>query len=121
MRSLNQKSRKKPEEKIQEAIVKMLRYRGWLVKRMIGNMYQSGFPDLFACHTKYGIRFIEVKDPKRRGDVYTTAQKEWFPKFQANGCPVWVLIGDSEREYKKLFEPGNWWQYLQTFKDHGFK
>ena len=64
---------KGPERVIQDAIIKMLRYKGWHVMETHGNIYQKGFPDLFACHSKYGHRWIEVKLPEMRGSKFTAA------------------------------------------------
>ena len=111
------RGKKGPEKIIQERIESMLRYKGWFVLRTHGNMFQSGLPDNFACHSRYGQRWIEIKDPNRHGDVFTPAQHETFPKLQANGSGVWVMVGDNEREYKKLFERPNWWTYLSAFKN----
>jgi hypothetical protein len=105
-----------PEAKIQDDIIKMLRMYGWFVKATHGNMYQSGFPDLFACHYKYGHRWIEVKDPNRGGDIFTAAQHEIFPKLAANGSGVWVLVAATEKEYDKLFNRQNWYMYLEAFR-----
>ena len=99
-----------PEEKILQAIVRMLTLRGWYTVRMHGNIHQYGFPDLFCTHTKYGIRLVEVKNP--HSFKFTGAQLDKFPKLQANGAQVWVLTGSSEEEYGKLFKPGNFWTYL---------
>jgi hypothetical protein len=104
------------EHHIQEAIIIFLRYRGWFVKSTHGNMYQSGFPDLFCTHYQYGHRWIEVKDPNRSGDPFTPAQRENFPLLCANGSGVWVLTAATESEYKKLFTKHNWWQYTGVFK-----
>lgn len=103
-----------PEDKIRDGIINMLRAKGWFVMVMHGNIFQKGFPDLFACHSVYGIRLIEVKDPKRCGDVFTAAQKEVFPKLSANGAKVWVLTGSSQYDYSLLFDmkDGNWYQHL---------
>lgn len=109
------KSTSGPEKIIQEAIEKMLRGKGWYVMRSHGNMFQTGFPDNFACHSRYGQRWIEVKDPNRKGDVFTPAQHETFPKLSANGSGVWVLVADTESEYEKLFDRPNWYQYLSAF------
>ena len=79
-----------------------------------GNMYQQGFPDLFACNSRYGHRWIEVKNPKAY--KFTPAQVHSFPKMCANGSGVWVLVAATEEEYMKLFEPFNWWQYTGAFK-----
>ena len=104
-----------PEKAIQESIESMLRFKGWYVIRCHGNMFQSGLPDNFACHTRYGQRWIEVKDPKRHGDVFTNAQHEVFPKLCAHGSGVWVLAHATEEEYQKLFDRPNWYQYLSSW------
>ncbi len=103
-----------PEDRVQQAIIKILRYKGWYVKPTHGNMYSSGFPDLFACHTRYGQRWVEVKLPK--GSKFTAAQLEDFPKICANGSGVWVLVAGTEEEYVKLFKRPNWFVYLEIFK-----
>lgn len=76
-----------------------------------GNMYQSGFPDLFACHKLYGARWIEVKNPKSY--KFTPAQLRYFPQICANGSGVWVLVAGTLEEYKKLFKRPNWHRYLK--------
>lgn len=108
----NLKSRKGPEAKIQDAICKKLRALGWHTEETHGNLYQFGLPDVYAMHQKYGTRWIEVKDPKRRGNIFTPAQRLKFPIWVAHGVGVWVLTSDSDSEYQKLFKPCNWWQYL---------
>ena len=110
------KNRFGPEKQVQIKLINLLRAKGWFVKETHGNMYQSGFPDLFACHSKYGQRWIEVKLPNMKGSKYTGAQLEDFPKFVANGSGVWVLTAATEHEYQKLFKRCNWWQYLDAFK-----
>ena len=105
-----------PEGKIQDAIIKMLRSKEWFVMNMHGNLYQAGFPDLFTSHYKYGIRLIEVKRPEMKGSRFTAAQLETFPRLVAAGAGVWVLTGDSDGEYKKLFKPCNWFIYLDCYK-----
>jgi len=81
-----------------------------------GNMYQAGFPDLFACHSSFGQRWIEVKLPEMKGSRFTPAQLESFPKICAHGSGVWILTGDSEHEYDKLSKPANFWQYTSIWK-----
>ncbi len=102
---------KGPEAQIQAAIIKKLTLLGWFVKATHGNMYQSGFPDLFICHTRYGQRWVEVKNPDRYD--FTPAQAEFFPKFSANGSPIWILTSDSDTEINKLFQQENWYRYLK--------
>lgn len=108
------KSKHGPEYFIQRDIIRMLQDKGWYVKATHGNMYQSGFPDLYATHSTYGVRWIEVKDPKRTGDVFTKAQHEEFPKLSAFGTGIWVLTAASQDEYRKLFKAPNWWTYLRA-------
>jgi hypothetical protein len=105
-----------PEHGIQKEIIQYLTFRGWFVKETHGNMYQSGFPDLFCTHARYGHRWVEVKDPNRTGDPFTPAQKKTFPLLCMHGSGVWVLVGANDREYDKLFRKFNWWQYTGVNK-----
>ena len=106
--------KKGPEAKIQEAIIAMLRYRGWFVMNTHGNMFQAGFPDLYATHTDFKARWVEVKNPFSY--KFTPAQLDKFPKFESHGAGVWILTAATEAEYKKLFSPSNWYQYLSIMK-----
>ncbi len=108
------KSPKGPESVIQKAIIKMLTDRNWFVMQTHGNAYQKGFPDLFACHAKYGHRWIECKNPDAYG--FTQAQRITFPQFTCNGSGVWILIAATQIEYVKLFDPPNWFHYLKIVK-----
>lgn len=103
-----------PEKKIQDEIRDFLKLRDWFTIKTHGNEYQSGLPDLYAMHHKYGTRWIEVKNPKQY--QFTAAQLENFPKMVAHGAGIWILIEASESEYEKLFKPCNWWQYLSVMK-----
>lgn len=104
------------EAKIQSALTDYLKIRDWLVKPTHGNMYQSGFPDLFCGHQRYGIRWVEVKLPDMKGSRFTAAQLEWFPKFSGAGVGIWILTAATEGEYKKLFGPPNWHTYLSHMR-----
>lgn len=104
--------KKGPEGKIQQDIICMLRMKGWFVKSTHGNMYSSGFADLYATHYKYGPRWIEVKLPDMKGSKFTPAQLEDFPKFCCNGAGVWILTAATESEYQKLFKRPNFTGYL---------
>jgi len=77
-----------------------------------GNLYQRGFPDLYATHFKFGPRWIEVKLPNMKGSRFTPAQMESFPKLRANGTRIWILTAATESEYQKLFKPDNVQYYL---------
>lgn len=99
-----------PEAAIQEAIIKKLRYREWHVEVIHGNAYQSGLPDLYATHSRWGGKWIEVKNPESY--KFTPAQLETFPKLCANGSPVYVLISDHNLELEKILGASNWYLYL---------
>lgn len=104
------KGKKGPERIIQDALVIYLRGREWLIKETHGNLYQSGFPDLFCYHRNYGMRWVEVKNPDKFS--FTPAQLRDFPQFSAVQCGIWILTGANEEQYKKLFLPPNWYQFF---------
>ena len=106
----------RPEAKIQRAIMDMMTLRGWWCKQTHGNAYTEGWPDFFSCHYSYGQRWVEVKLPNMKGSHFTSAQLRDFLEFMAHGSGVWILTAASEGEYQKLFEPPNWWKYLDVMK-----
>jgi hypothetical protein len=110
------RSSRGPEKPLVLEIMKMLRAKEWFVMKMHGSEFQAGFPDLFATHTKYRVRLIEVKDPNRKGDVFTSAQADLFPKLYAHGCPVYIMTGADEDNYSRLFKEPNFWQYLRIMR-----
>jgi len=98
-----------PEYYIQKDLVTMLRARGWYVERMIGNALQYGIPDIFVAHTKWGQRWIDVKQPKRYS--FTKQQKQKWPVWESFGIGIWILTAATQEEYDKLFKPPNWRDY----------
>ena len=108
------KGGKGPERKIQDDIIIMMRGKSWHVMETHGNAYQSGFPDLYCCHYRYGARWIDVKNPGSY--KFTSAQLEHWPLMTANKAGVWILVAATELEYKKLFAEPNYWQYLSVWK-----
>lgn len=104
---------RKPESKLQQDIMNLLRAKGWFVKNTHGNQYQSGFPDLYACARAYGTRWIEVKTDSGRLEM---TQVRDFHRFAAEGVGVWILTAATEEEYKKLFGPPNWQWWLGVMK-----
>ena len=99
-----------PEKKIQNEIIEFLTLRQWFVMTTHGNIFQYGFPDLYATHYKHGTRWIEIKNPKAFS--FTPAQMEFFPKLLANGTRIWILTEATEQEYKKLFLPCNCFEFM---------
>ncbi len=114
MEPKNIKPIKGPEAIIQEAIVEFLEMRKWYVKVTQGNAYQSGFPDLYATHAKYGPRWIEVKNPLSY--KFTPAQITDFHLLTGNGTQIWIMVAATEAEYQKLFKGPNWFFYLDIMK-----
>lgn len=103
-------TKKTPERAIQDDLIDFLKLRDWLVMETHGNLYQKGFPDLYIAKRSYGTRWVEVK--YREKYSFTIAQLEQFPKMTAEGVGIWILTAATEHEYKKLFQPPNWWSYL---------
>lgn len=104
---------KGPEDIIQEAIIDMLEKKGWFVKHLHGNMYQRGFPDLFAAR-KGMIRLIEVKNPKSW--KFEETQLELFAALAKQEIGVWLMFGATDDEYAKLFKPANYAFYLPSMR-----
>ena len=98
----------------------MLRGEGWYVRNIHGSQFQAGLPDLFAAHPKgpgFPVpiqRWIEVKDPNRKGNIFTSAQRAEFPKLAAADVGIYILTAATRTEYEKLFGPPNWLQFLQV-------
>ena len=102
---------KGPEAKIQQAIIKFLRERGWFCKVIHGSTFQHGLPDLFIAKRRYGSRWVEIKNPIKY--KFTPSQWETFPRLIAEGVGIWILTAATEEEYAKLFEKPNLWKYMQ--------
>jgi len=97
-----------PEAKKQRDFVALLTLLDWHVMETQGNLYQKGFPDLYAVHPRYGQRWIEMKHYLS----FTKHQKEHFP-FIHNSVGIWVITDATQEEYAKLFKPANLTDYLR--------
>lgn len=95
-----------PEWHIQQDLVRFLKTRGWLVERLIGNAFQTGIPDLYCHHPKWGGRWIDVKQPDRYS--LTKAQRRKWPEWERFGVGVWILTGAAQEQYDLLFQAPNW-------------
>jgi Holliday junction resolvase len=105
------RARRGPEWHIQQDLIRYLRARGWHVERLIGNAYQSGLPDLFIAHPKWGVRLIDVKNPKRYG--FTKAQKQKWPILEKYGVGIWILTAANQEQYDLLFKKPNWREFIK--------
>lgn len=99
----------KPEEKIRADLRQFLQDRQWLVEITHGNRYQSGIPDLYIAHVKYGTRWIDVKNPERYS--FTPAQRLKWPLWEAYRIGIWILTAATQDQYDLLFKPPNWRDY----------
>lgn len=96
----------KLEAKIQREIVTYLRGREWHVERMLANAFQTGIPDLYAYHKKWGERWVEVKRPDDYS--FTPAQRRKWPQWEKAGISIWILTAATQEQYDLLFKPPNW-------------
>lgn len=130
MEPFDPKGGQQNEAKLQKMFIAFLIERGWWIKATHGSVEQSGVPDLFITHPKYGYRWVDMKVRGRYR--ITAAQYQDWPQFCRYGSGVWIvslpktLVGsrnhklckeEMEREYKQLWEPFNWHTYIPTTKD----
>lgn len=113
MRTPKLRKKKGPEAVIQDALIDFLRVKGWHVMSTHGNIYQRGFPDLYCVHYRHKQRWIEVKNPSKY--EFTPAQLDNFPII-SRVVGIWILTAATEEEYSKLFQPQNWYTYLQILQ-----
>ena len=111
MDALRKKNR--PEAKIQQAIIAKLKIHDWYVKSTHGNIYQTGLPDLFCAHRKYGIRWCECKNPA--GYSFTPAQRENFLLMSAAGVGIWIATS-ADQVPDLFFKPPNLITFLEIMK-----
>ncbi len=100
---------KGPEYYIRRDILRLMRTRGWMMEITHGSQFQSGFPDLFAAHPKFGTRWIDAKNPEKYS--FTNAQKIKWPEWKLAGVGIWIMTAGNEIEYDKLFQSPNWEDY----------
>lgn len=103
---------KRPRKRIEfSESNKLRRYmeeRGWLIKKLHGGKYQSGFPDLVAMHPEHGLRWIETKAP---GGKLRPSQRKFFAVMSTHGQLIFVL--HSVKDYPLLFSKyDNWISYI---------
>ncbi len=104
---------KGPEAVIHKDILDYLKVRDWFVKSTHGNQFQYGLPDIFASHQKFGMRWIEVKNPLQFS--FTAAQIKEFPLMAAHGAGIWIMCAATDKEYERLFKPANWMEWYTCY------
>lgn len=85
----------------------LMESRDWLYKKVTGSMYMVGWPDVFAAHREFGVRWIETKRPVT--GKLDRDQIRVFSQFQTHGVGIWILT--KREDYPLLFEPPNWWKW----------
>jgi len=103
------KAKEGPEHKIQRALIEYLECRGWLVERMANGAFQTGVPDLYCHHPKWGCRWIDVKNPGKYS--FTKAQRIKWPQWESYRLGIWILTAANQTEYDKLFAAPNFRNY----------
>ena len=98
---------------IQRDLIAFLRARGWHVERLVGGAFQSGIPDIYIYHKKWGARWIDVKRPGKNYS-FTKAQKIKWPEWDRAGIGIWILTAANQEAYDKLFQPPNWRDYAKA-------
>ena len=102
-------SKDKLELQIQRELVAFLRARNWHVERMLANAFQTGIPDLYCYHKKWGPRWIEVKRPNEYS--FTRAQRLKWPEWERAGIPMYILTAATQEQYDLLFTTPNWREF----------
>jgi hypothetical protein len=103
------RTKDRPEAAIQEALVEFLTVRGWRCDETHGSVYQTGFPDIYIAHPKWGKRWIDCKVAGKYS--FTNAQKVKWPEWEKAGTGIWILTAATYEEYRKLWQPPNWRQF----------
>jgi hypothetical protein len=101
-----------PEWHVQQDLIEYLQVRGWLVQSMHGNLYQTGVPDLYCHHPKWGARWIDCKNPEAYS--FTRAQRIKWPLWEQYGVGIWILTAATQEQYDKLFARPNWRQFWKA-------
>ena len=99
---------KKKEKAYEKELRAYMHEQGWHTEKTHGNAFQEGFPDLYCMHPKFGTRWVEMKRPE--DGRLKASQIKKFSLWQAHGVGVWILTGP--KDYKKLWDPPNWFRWL---------
>jgi hypothetical protein len=81
------------------------------VERLIGNAFQTGIPDLYLYHPKWGQRWVDLKSPGRYS--FTKAQRIKWPLWEKFGLGIWIVTSADQDGYDSLFRPPNWRDFVK--------
>lgn len=85
---------------------------GWYVKKIHGSKYQSGLPDVYAHHLKFGGLWIELKHDKNKLE---DSQVHEFALMSKHGARIFV-IRDVKEYPEVLYHAPNWGTYGSSQK-----
>lgn len=100
-----------PEKAVQNAVIKLLRWHGWMVVRnMQGLGTERGRPDVEAYRNGFTL-FVELKRPKHKmengkmspGGQLSRYQVEYIGRLKAQDMTV-LVVDDSEKFMLQLEE-----------------
>lgn len=103
MKATKRTGKQRETTEVYEPLRRKLQYEGWFVQKIHGNEFQSGLPDVYAYHRKYGQRWIELKTKTGR---LSQRQITKFAEMNRHGLKVWLLRGPEE--YDLLFSEPKW-------------
>lgn len=89
-----------------ERLRAFMRREGWGTWKTHGNVFQKGWPDIYASHPIHGQRWIETKTIDGRLE---RTQVDLFAEWARYGVQVWVLR--DEKDYRWLFKQANAWEF----------
>jgi hypothetical protein len=81
------------------------------VERLIGNAFQTGIPDLYLYHRRWGQRWVDLKAPGHYS--FTKAQRIKWPAWEQAGIGIWIVTSADQEGYDALFGPPNWRNYVK--------
>lgn len=96
-----------PETKIVNKLTSRFKAAGCYVKKLHGNAFQSGLPDLLVISKQWGTIFVEVKTP--RGKL-SPRQINEFAKMSRVGAKIFVINNADNWDIVKTKKP-NWAAY----------
>ncbi len=97
------------EAERQDRVLRYLILRDWQVKITVGTALSYGWPDIYTAHKRHGPRWIEMKKP---GEKLRDTQIDFITQFALVDVGVWVLTEANPTEYRKLFYPPNWHEFI---------
>jgi hypothetical protein len=100
--------RKQPEKEGAKRLVELMIRDGWWIRKLHGNVFQSGLPDYVAAHRIYGMCFIETKAP---GGFLSETQRYEFMRWHKVGVKIFVVHDEKDYDIIKAGR-ANWMNHM---------